>query len=79
MSDVFGLTSDESVDVQKKKARYEKLCYASKRTAAQRKEMKRLEEELAVAPPSVRSNVPMARDHLALLQTIHNELKGRKS
>ena len=79
MSDVFGLPSDESVEMHRKKARYEKLCDTGRRTASQKKEMKRLEEELAVAPQTVRSNVPMTQDQLDLLKTIQKELEGRKS
>jgi predicted ATP-binding protein involved in virulence len=79
MSDVFGLTSDESAALEKKKARYEKLCYAEKHTAAQKKEMERLEKELSVAPQAVRSNVPMSQDHLDLMKSIQKELEGRRS
>ena len=42
MSDVFGLTSDESALLEQKKARYEKLCYAEQRTVAEQKEMEKL-------------------------------------
>lgn len=79
MSDAFGLVSDESVVLEKKKARYEKLCYAKKHTAAQKKEMERLEKELSLVPQTVRSNVPMSREHVDLLKTIRKELEVRKS
>ena len=79
MSDAFGLVSDESVVLEKKKARYEKLCYAKNRTAAQKKEMERLEKELSLVPQTVRSNVPMSREHVDLLKTIRKELEVRKS
>ncbi len=39
MSDVFGLRSDESVVIERKKARYEKLYYADKRTATEKMEL----------------------------------------
>ncbi len=79
MSDVFGLRSDESVDVERKKARYEKLYYADKRTAKQSRELESLEIELAEAPPAVRSNVLIKQDHLELLKTIRKELEDRGS
>lgn len=79
MSDVFGVASDESVVLEKKKARYEKLYYIRQRTDAEEKEMKRIEEELSIMPKTLRSNVSMSQDHLVLLETIQKELEGRRS
>lgn len=79
MSDVFGLKSDESAAMEKKKDRFQKLDSMKKPTAAQTRELESLKVELASVPAPVRSNVLMSQDHLELLKTIHKELEGRGS
>lgn len=75
-SDLFGMTSDESVEMHKKKARFEKLTKQGKLSAAQKKEHKKLQEELSTKPSNVRSNMELTKDQMALLKQIHQELEG---
>lgn len=75
-SELFGMTSDESVEMHKKKARFEKLTKQAKLSAAQKKEHKKLQEELVTKPSNVRSNMELTKSQMALLKQIHKELKG---
>jgi len=75
-SDLFGMTSDQSVEMEKKKKRFEKLTTQKKLTATQKKEHKKLEEDLSTNPSLVRSNMELSTDQMDLLKRIHRELEG---
>ena len=77
-SDLFGMTSDLSVEMEKKKKRFEKLSKQTRLTVAQKKERKKLEDDLSTKPSVVRSNMELTTEQMDLLKQIHNELKGGK-
>ena len=74
MSDIFGLASDESVVLKKKKDRYKKLCKAKQLTDTEKKEMEKLEKELRDMPVLQRGNLTVQEEHLKLLEQIQKDL-----
>lgn len=79
MSDAFGIASDESEKMEKKKARFEKLAKTKQPSKAQQAEFRKLKSELDRAPRAVRSNASMNQRHADLLRAIHDELEAGKS
>ena len=76
-SDLFGIESDESVEIEKKKKKYEKLAALKRPTKAQKLQLVKLKESLAIEPDTLRSNMLMSQDHLSLLEKIHDELEAK--
>ena len=76
-SDLFGIESDESVEIEKKKKKYEKLAALKRPTKAQKLQLAKLKESLAIEPDILRSNMLMSQDHLSLLEKIHDELEAK--
>lgn len=77
MSDAFGLTSDESVEIETKKNRVEELESLKKLNKAQQSEHKKLVSELAEVPTRARSASNMTDRQAELIQRIQAELEGR--
>ena len=78
MSDVFGLASDESVVMEKKKARYKTLCNARQLTDTEKKEMEKLEKELRDMPVLQRGNLTLQEKHLKLMEQIQKDLSEHR-
>ena len=78
MSDIFGLASDESVVLEKKKARYKKLCKAKQLTDTEKKEMEKLEKELRDMPVLQRGNLTVQEEHLKLMEQIQKDLSEHR-
>tara|TARA_R110002096_G_scaffold197468_6_gene380824 strand:+ start:4644 stop:5918 length:1275 start_codon:yes stop_codon:yes gene_type:complete len=75
MSDAFGMDSDESFELTKKKARFEKLSQRSALSANLQNEMDGLKEELETGPMRARSNSTVSQEQAVLLQKIQSELE----
>ncbi len=75
MSDAFGVTSDESKEMESKKSRFEKLSGFKKLTEQQKCEFESLKEELLNLPHSIRTNALLPTEQLRLLEDVQKELK----
>ncbi len=78
MSDVFGLKSDESMEVEKKKDTYRTLRDKKKRDPKEEEEFKNLARELTDLPMPDRTNQLYGAGHLDLLNRIKEELSRKK-
>lgn len=78
MSPVFGLESDESLEVQMSKNRVREIELKKDRTTADAVLMREIEEELAEAPINLRANSLLSMDDLKLLEAINDKLKSNK-
>jgi predicted ATP-binding protein involved in virulence len=79
MSEAFDLESDESWEVQEKKARYCKLREQEQLSADEREELDQLTTELSARPVGGRSNLRLQEEEVELLRQIQKELQERKS
>lgn len=77
MSDIFGLKSDESVDVEKKKDAYRMLRDKKERTTEEEKTFKQLCGELEDLPKTERTNQLYSKEQIDLLRRIEKELARR--
>ena len=75
-SEIFGVTSDESLEMERQKKRFEKLSEKKTLSATQQKEYERLQDALSNEHQNMRSNVMMTKSQLALLKKIDRELSG---
>ncbi len=78
MSEIFGMKSDESAEMEKKKGKLVKLKDADHLNEKQSKEKSRLEKELSDVPVRLRSNAVASTEQIELLRKIHSELGGKK-
>jgi predicted ATPase len=76
MTDAFGLETDESLEVEKKKKRHQKLTKMSKLTAKQQSELKRLERQLGALEGTTPSRPTLHKDQVELLRRLEGEIKG---
>ncbi|MEM6484177.1 MAG: AAA family ATPase [Pseudomonadota bacterium] len=74
MSDLFDISSDESVAVEKIKNRYKTLKGIKSRTARQDKEMAKLKVEISEMPVHMRTNTPLSSQQMNLLLKIQKEM-----
>ncbi len=79
MTDVFGLESDESLEVQEKKNRYRELRDKEPLSAKERHEFDQLKIYLSERPTGGRSNMRLQEKEIELLQQVQKELQERKS
>jgi len=78
MSDLFGLKSDESLEVEKKKESYRTLRDKKERTPEEEKTYKQLYEELDDLPQTEYTNQLYSTEQIKLLNHIREELTGRE-
>lgn len=79
MTDVFGIESDESLEIQKKKDRYVKLRDKEKLSAEEEAELEELASFLSTVPQGGRANLALQKEHAQLLRDIQKELRKRRS
>ncbi len=79
MTDVFGLESDESLEVQEKKSRYRELRDKEPLLDGERQELDQLKTYLSERPTGGRSNMRLQEKEMELLQQVQKELQERKS
>jgi hypothetical protein len=78
MADVFGVESDESLEVQEKKARYVELRGRRSMSSQEQAELDDLVSYLSNVPQGGRSNLAMQEEQADLLRAIRKELQERK-
>ncbi len=78
MSPVFGLETDESVEVEEAKTEVRKIRSKARMTKADKAAIKKYSQTLSETPTNVRTNSLLSSKDLALLQQINKELKSRK-
>jgi predicted ATP-binding protein involved in virulence len=78
MSEVFGMKSDESANVEKMKGKLVKLRGVERLSSKQSSEKSRLEKEVSNLPVSLRSNAVASQEQITLLKQIHSELGKKK-
>lgn len=79
MTDVFGLESDESLEVQEKKNRYSELRDKEPLSPDESREFDQLKTYLSERPTGGRSNMRLQKEEKELLQQVMKELQERKS
>lgn len=77
MSPVFGLESDESLEVENVKSRIRETSLKTKKTNADRAMIKQAAKELGETPLNIRSNGLLSDSDLALLKSINRQLKSK--
>ena len=77
MSPVFGVETDESVDVEKTKKRVRELTLKHKTTTSEKAEVKQLSKKVASLPMNVRNNALLDVRDVKLLQTLNQKLKAK--
>lgn len=77
MSPVFGVESDESIEVEKTKKRVRELALKSTPTAKEKAEVKELEKRVADLPMNVRTNSTLDPEDVMLLKSINKQLKAK--
>lgn len=75
-SPIFGLETDESLEVEKLKDSYDKLKSKPTPSAAEKKELRKISEQLKDKPFVHRSRDILRPEQLQLLADIQSELKG---
>ncbi len=75
MSSVFGVQSDESMDVEKTKKKVRELTLKKDKTAAEKVEIKQLSAKVSDLPMNVRPNSAMNPKDVILLKTLNEKLK----
>ena len=78
MSDAFGLPSDESSELEKKKNRLKVLKSSGKLSTSSTKEQSKLEKEISDAPVNLRRNAVAPPEQIELLKSINAELQKRR-
>lgn len=79
MSPVFGLQSDESLEIQNAKEKVRAVRLKSKPTAREIASVAPYEQLLKATPNTVRTNSLLNADDFALLSTINRELSSRRN
>lgn len=75
MSNVFGVESDESMQVEKTKKKVRELTLKKDKTPAEKAEVKKLSLEVADLPMNVRTNSAFDPKDIKLLKTLNQKLK----
>jgi hypothetical protein len=79
MSEAFGVESDESWQLQEKKARYRELRDKEQLSTEEKERLDQLTVELSERPVGGRSNLRLQEEEVELLRQIQQELQERKS
>lgn len=77
MSPIFGVESDESIDVEKTKNRIRELVSKSSKTLSEKEEEKQLKKQAKDLPINVRSNSLLQDSDIALLHSINKSLNPK--
>jgi hypothetical protein len=77
MSPVFGVATDESVAVEKKKNRVRTLSTQKKVTTKEKAEIKQLSAQLTPLSMNIRANNNMDKKDVQLLKAINQQLKAK--
>lgn len=77
MSPVFGLETDESLQIQEAKTKVREISLKGRKSNADKAVLEKYSNFLDDVPVNVRSNSLLSRDDLALLNTINQELKSK--
>ncbi len=75
MSPVFGVQSDESMEVEAAKTRVRELVLKKSTTAREKAEVKVLSQKVAQLPLNLRSNSTLDPEDVKLLKTLNQKLK----
>ena len=78
MSPVFGLESDESLEIEKAKSKIRETSLKSKKTPEDRAMIKKAKEELGPTPLNTRSNGLLSDSDISLLKSINQALKPKR-
>lgn len=78
MTDVFGLETDESLEVEKTKEEYKNLKNKENLNNKEKKSLNLLTEKLQEIPINKRSNLSYKKKDIALLEEIKKELANQK-
>lgn len=78
LSPVFGLETDESMEVEKKKTRVRQLTTKKTISKKERAEVEALSKQVAELPMNIRRNSTMEKKDIALLKEINKQLKAKK-
>jgi predicted ATP-binding protein involved in virulence len=76
MSPVFGVESDESVEVEKTKKKVRELTLKKSKTTAEKAQVKQLSAKIADLPMNVRPNSSLDKKDVKLLKTLNQKLKA---
>ena len=79
MSDIFGIETDNSLEIQEKETRYRKLRDKKRLSANEKAELDQLIAFLSNRPIGGRSTIRLQEEEVELLQQIRKELQGPKS
>ena len=77
-SDVFGLETDESAELEEKKREYRKLRDKAHLTQREEKQLNKISEELKDLPGSRDDYVIVKKEHIKLLEKIQVEIEEKK-
>jgi predicted ATP-binding protein involved in virulence len=77
-TDLFGLETDESSEIEAKKIQYRKLRDKKSRSAKEKKELEKLKIELADLPVRQRGNLTVPPGHLQLIKKLKKELSEKQ-
>ena len=77
MSPVFGIESDESMDVENTKKKVRELTLKKDKTPAEKNEVKELSEKVSELPMNVRPNSVLDPKDVTLLKTLNKQLKAK--
>lgn len=78
MSPVFGLETDESLEVEEAKSQVRNASLKKKKTPGDRKTIAGASKQLGDSAINIRSNSLLSENDLTLLQNINQELKSKK-
>lgn len=78
MSPIFGVESDESVEVEEAKERIREINLKQKPTAKEKKEVKDLSDNISTLPANIRTNSRLDSEDVKLLKTINEALTKLK-
>lgn len=74
MTEAFGLESDESLEVEKRKAEYRKLRDKKKRSQRDEAKLEKLTSELRTIPSAGRSNMMLEKEQMELLRKVEKAI-----
>lgn len=75
MSPIFGIDTDESIDVEKDKKRIRALELKDNKTQQENSEIKKLSEKVSSLPINIRTNSSIDEKDIELLKTLNQKLK----
>lgn len=78
MSPVFGLETDESLEVETAKTKIRELTLKGRKSEADEKLIARYSHQLEDLPTNIRSNSLLDESDLELLTSIRRQLKAKK-